>query len=131
MEDSIFTKIIKGEIPSYKIYEDDLTYAFLDINPLTDGHVLVIPKVQVEFIWDLEPTDYRALMDTVQKVGARLRDVMDAPFVGVEVIGIDVPHAHVHVVPFATSQELHRQGPADNEPNHAALEKLAEKIRFS
>ncbi len=130
MEDTVFTKIIKGEIPSYKVYEDDRTFAFLDINPLTEGHVLVVPKQQVEFIWDLESEDYQALMATVQKVGAHLREVMDAPYVGVEVIGVDVPHAHVHVVPFTTTKDLHRSGPVADEPDHTALEKLAEKIRI-
>lgn len=130
MEDTIFTKIINGEIPSYKVYEDDKTFAFLDIHPLTPGHVLVIPKQQVEYIWDLETEDYQALMDTVQKVGKRLREVMDAPYVGVEVIGIDVPHAHVHVVPFATTKDLHRQGAAEDEPNHNSLEEIVQKVRF-
>lgn len=130
MEDTIFTKIIKGEIPSYKIYEDEKTFAFLDIHPLNDGHVLVVPKQQVEFIWDLEAADYQALMETVQKVGNRLREVLDTPYVGVEVIGVDVPHAHVHVVPFATTKELHRQSPASDEPDHNALAKIAEKISF-
>lgn len=130
MEDSIFTKIINGEIPSYKVYEDETTYAFLDIYPLNPGHVLVVPKKQAEFIWDLEAEDYQSLMATVQKVGKRLREVMDSPFVGVEVIGVDVPHAHVHVVPFTTAGELHRQGAVEDEPDHAALEKIAEKVRF-
>jgi len=130
MEDSIFTKIIKGEIPSHKIYEDDKTFAFLDIHPLTEGHVLVIPKVQVEFIWDLEPDDYQALMATVQKVGAHLRELMEAEYVGVEVIGVDVPHAHVHVVPFTTTRELHRQVDPGHEPDHEALAALAEKIKL-
>ena len=130
MEDSVFTKIIKGEIPSYKIYEDDKTFAFLDINPLTSGHVLVVPKTQAEVIWDLEADDYQALMETVQKVGKRLRDVMEAPFIGVEVIGIDVPHAHVHVVPFTTPADLHRHAAPTEEPDHSALEKVAEKVRF-
>ena len=93
MEDSIFTKIIKGEIPAYKVYEDEHTFAFLDIHPLTEGHVLVIPKKQVEYIWDLEADDYQALMATVQKVGKHLREVLEAPYVGVEVVGVDVPHA--------------------------------------
>lgn len=130
MEDTVFTKIIKGEIPSYKIYEDEKTYAFLDIHPLTEGHVLVVPKQQVEFIWDLQGEDYQALMATVQKVGAHIREVLDAPYVGVEVIGVDVPHAHVHVVPFTTTKDLHRSAPASSEPDHAALEKVAEKIRL-
>jgi len=131
MEDSIFTKIINGEIPSYKVYEDENTFAFLDIHPLSEGHVLVVPKKQVEFIWDLEAADYQAMMDTVQKVGKHLREVLDAPYVGVEVIGVDVPHAHVHVVPFATTKDLHRSGPVSDEPDHSALEKVLEKVRLS
>jgi histidine triad (HIT) family protein len=130
MKDTIFTKIIKGEIPSYKIYEDEKTFAFLDIHPLSEGHVLVVPKQQVEFIWDLEANEYQALMETVQKVGSRLRDVLDTPYVGLEVIGVDVPHAHVHVVPFTTTNELHRQAPASDEPDHGSLERIADKIRF-
>src|SRR5690606_32965893 len=98
--------------------------------PLAPGHVLVIPKKQVEYIWDLEADDYQAVMETVQKVGRRLRDVMDAPYVGVEVIGIDVPHAHVHVVPFATTKDLQRQGPIESEPDHSALEEIVQKVRF-
>lgn len=130
MEDSIFTKIIKGEIPSYKIYEDEKTFAFLDVHPLKEGHTLVVPKQQVEFIWDLEPADYQAVMDTVQKVGKRLREVLDVPYVGLEVVGVDVPHAHIHVVPFTTSKELHRSTPAGDEPDHTSLAKIAEKVRF-
>lgn len=131
MEESIFTKIIRGDIPSYKIYEDEKTFAFLDIHPLTDGHVLVVPKQQVEFIWDLESTEYQALMDTVQKIGKHLREVLDAPYVGVEVIGVDVPHAHVHVVPFTSAGELHRSGPTGDEPDHARLAAVLEKVRLT
>ena len=130
MEDTIFTKIIKGELPAYKVYEDENTFAFLDIHPLVPGHVLVVPKKQVEFIWDLETTDYQALMDSVQKVGKRLREVLDTPYVGVEVIGVDVPHAHVHVVPFSATKELRRESPMENEPDHTELEEMAKKIRF-
>ena len=130
MEDSLFTKIINGEIPSHKIYEDDKTLAFLDVHPLSEGHVLVVPKTQVEFIWDLEADDYQALMATVQRVGRRLRDVMDASYVGVEVIGVDVPHAHVHVVPFSTTDQLRAKLSDAHEPDHDTLAALAEKIRF-
>lgn len=131
MQDSIFTKIIKGEIPAYKVYEDENTFAFLDIHPLTEGHVLVVPKKQVEFIWDLEPTDYQALMEAVQKIGKHLRKVMDAPYVGVEVVGIDVPHTHVHVVPFTTATQLHRSASPSDEPDHVALEKTLQKVRLN
>ena len=130
MEESIFTKIIKGDIPANKIYEDDNTFAFLDIHPLADGHTLVVPKQQVEFIWDLSEKDYKALMATVQKVGQRLREVINTPYVGIEVIGVDVPHAHVHVVPFTTTSEMRRKV-GDEEPNYEKLAQLAEKIRFN
>lgn len=130
MIDSIFTKIIKGEIPSHKVYEDEKTFAFLDIHPKAEGHVLVIPKVQVEFIWDLEPEDYQALMQTVQKVGKRLREVIDAPYVSEMTEGMDVPHAHVHVIPFYTSDQLKAKAPKD-EPDHQALAAVAERIAFN
>ena len=131
MQNSIFTQIINGDIPSYKVYEDDDTYAFLDIHPLTEGHVLVVPKLQVDYIWDLPTKEYQALMATVQKVGKRLKEVLDAPYVGVEVIGVDVPHAHVHVVPFHTPSDLHAATPMDNEPDHESLAQIAKKIAFS
>jgi len=131
MEDSIFTKIVKGEIPAHKIYEDDVTLAFLDIHPVAEGHVLVIPKTQVEFIWDLEETDYTALMATVQKVGKRLKEVIGKPYVGTLVVGTDVPHAHVHVVPFTETSELKRTlETATIETDHEALAALAEKLKF-
>lgn len=130
MEDTIFTKIIKSEVPSYKVYEDEKTYAFLDLHPVTPGHTLIIPKTQVEFIWDLESEDYQALMATVQKVGKHLRDVMDVPYVGVEVVGVDVPHAHVHVIPFTSSSDIHRSRAASDEPDHASLEEVIKKVAF-
>lgn len=130
-EPSIFTKIINGEIPSHKIYEDDKTLAFLDIHPVAEGHVLVVPKVQVEFVWDLSPEDYSALMQTVQKVGRRLRDIIGKPYVGQVVVGTDVPHAHVHVVPFTETHELKRTfETASVETNHEQLAALADRLRF-
>jgi histidine triad (HIT) family protein len=128
--DSIFTKIIREEIPCHKVYEDDKTLAFLDIHPITPGHTLVIPKKQVEFVWDLETADYRALMQTVQKIGRRLRTVLTTPYVGVQVIGVDVPHAHVHIVPFSTVQEFRRVPEMAAEPDHAALAAMAERLYF-
>lgn len=130
MQDSIFTRIIRGEIPCYKIYEDDTTLAFLDIHPKQPGHVLVIPKKQVEFVWDLDDADYRALMATVLKVARRLRSVLGRPYVGELVIGVDVPHAHVHVYPFATVEESQRIPDPTTEPNHTALTEMAKKLAF-
>ena len=130
MKDSIFTKIIKGEIPCHKVYEDEHTLAFLDIHPVQPGHTLVIPKKQVEFIWDLENDDYAAVMATVKAVGVRLRELLAAPYVGVKVVGVDVPHAHVHLIPFTTSEEYNTVVDMAVEPDHAFLATMAEKLHF-
>jgi histidine triad (HIT) family protein len=130
MEDSIFTKIVKGEIPAEKIYEDEQTIAFLDIHPITPGHTLVISKKQVEFLWDLDDETYIAVMRTVKLVAGRLREVLDAPYVGEKVIGIDVPHAHVHLIPFTTTDEYSRHADMTKEPDFEKLKAIAEKLRF-
>lgn len=129
--DSIFTKIIKGEIPCHKVYEDERTLAFLDIHPVQIGQIVVVPKTQVDFVWDLPDSDYESLMLTVHKVGKRLRQVFsDKQRIGMMVEGMQTTdHAHVVLMPFDTSDEF--RGPADeNEPNHDALAKLAQKIAF-
>jgi histidine triad (HIT) family protein len=128
MQDSIFTKIIKGEIPCHKIYEDDKTFAFLDIHPVRPGHVLVVPKKQVEFIWDLESEDYHALMETTQKLGTRLRLLMSDPYVSMRVVGVDVPHTHVHLIPFMEASQLLRIPDMSAEPDHDALAAIAEML---
>lgn len=104
-EPSVFTHIINGDIPSYKVYEDDRTYAFLDISPTVRGHVLVIPKQQVPYIWDLDDETYHALMQTVKRLGAHMREKLRVEYVGVKVIGVHVPHAHVQLIPFNNSDE--------------------------
>lgn len=95
---SIFTKIIKGEIPCYKIYEDDKTFAFLDIHPESKGHTLVIPKNEVDKIYELPDEDYDALMSTVKKLSKHLEKQLGARTLW-KVVGTDVPHAHVHLMP--------------------------------
>lgn len=130
MTDSIFTKIIRGDIPCHKIYEDDKTFVFLDIHPLHEGHALVIPRSQVEFVWDLPDEDYRAVMATSKKVALRLREVLPYSFIAERVIGVDVPHAHVHLIPFDTADQLQQPQRFDDEPNHAALAELAAKLAF-
>jgi histidine triad (HIT) family protein len=130
MKDSIFTKIIKGEIPSYKIYEDSNTFAFLDIHPKQPGHTLVIPKIQIEFLWDLSSEDYQAVMETVNKVAIRLREVLGKPYVGMQVVGIDVPHAHVHVYPFSTTEQSQYIPNQSAEPDHTALSEMTKKLTF-
>ena len=130
MQDTIFTKIINGELPSHKVYEDDATFAFLDIHPIVAGHTLVVPKKQVEFVWDLDDENYRLLMESVKKVAKRLREVMDVPYVGVQVIGVDVPHAHIQLVPFTRVEEYHSQADMSAEPNHEKLAEIASKLVF-
>ncbi len=95
---SVFTQIIRGEIPCYKIYEDDKTLAFLDIHPETRGHTLVIPKIEVDRIYDLEDKDYLALMSTVKKLSKHFEQVLGKRIIW-KVVGTDVPHAHVHLLP--------------------------------
>ena len=129
MQDSLFTKIIKGEVPCYKVYEDAHTFAFLDIHPKSTGHTLVVPKTQVEFVWDLPDEDYRALMATVKVVAARLKEVLNPNYVGMAVEGLEVPHAHVHVFPFADEADYNRRADVHHEPDHAALAAMAERLR--
>lgn len=127
MQDSIFTKIIKGEIPSYKIYEDEHTLAFLDIHPIQPGHTLVIPKAQVEFVWDLDDATYAALMQTTKKLALHLRQTLAVPYVHERIVGTDVPHAHVHLVPFHEPHQLDRASgdPADMTELAALAAKLS------
>jgi histidine triad (HIT) family protein len=130
MQDSIFTKIIKGEIPCHKIYEDDKTFAFLDIHPTQPGHVLVIPKVQVDQLWDLSKEDYEAVMATTKKVALRIREVLSPKRVGMQLMGLDVNHAHIHLVPFDTIDEYYHRPDMSAEPNHDALAEMAKKLAF-
>lgn len=131
MEDSIFTKIVRGEIPCHRIYEDDRALAFLDINPVQPGHTLVISKAQVEFVWDLDDDDYHAVMDATKKVAQRLRQVTGRQYIGEMIVGTDVPHAHVHLIPFDVVSELKRNlDPHAQEPDHDALAEIAAKLAF-
>lgn len=126
MADTLFTQIINGDIPSHKLYEDEKTYAFLDINPVQPGHALVIPKTPVETIWELNEEDYHAVMATAKKLAVRIKQVLGVPYVGVKVEGLQVPHAHVHLIPFTTSEEYtaHPSATVD----HEALAALAKKL---
>jgi histidine triad (HIT) family protein len=130
MEDSIFTKIIKGEIPAHKIYEDEHTLAFLDIHGTVPGHTLVISKVQVEHLWDLGDEDYFAVMETSRKVARHLRATLSPTRVGVKIIGESVPHVHVHLIPFTTVEEYNSSPDLSSEPDHEALAEMAKKLAF-
>lgn len=130
MEDSIFTKIIKGEIPCYKIYEDEKTIAFLDIDPSITAHTLVVPKVQVDQFNHLEYEDYEALWRTVKKVANNHQKKLGTDRIGITIRGVDVPHAHVHVQPFDVGQHID-SGETDGVLKSAdELAALAERLRF-
>lgn len=131
MEDSIFTKIIKGEIPCHKIYEDDKVIAFLDVHPLAEGHTLVVPKQQVDHLWDLEESDYVYLWSVVKKLGVHLKNMIGSPRVGIVVEGFGVPHTHVHLVPIYKGEDLKKHQDLDSDPDHTRLAEVAEKLRLS
>lgn len=126
MTESLFTKIIRGDIPSHKIYEDEHVFAFLDINPLAEGHTLVVPKQQIEFVWDLEDRVYQQLQAAVKKIALHLRTELTVPYVGEQIIGTDVPHAHIHLIPF-TDPSVLRQTPT-GEPDHEKLAAVADRL---
>jgi len=103
---SIFTKIINGEIPSYKIAEDDNFFAFLDINPNAKGHTLCVPKKEVNRILDLDEDLYHGLMSFSRKIGLALEKTIPCDRVGMAVIGLEVPHVHVHLIPLNEMKEM-------------------------
>ncbi len=104
--ETIFTKIIKGEIPSYKIAENDKFYSFLDISPLAKGHTLVVPKVQNDYIFDLDDQTLAEMMVFAKKVAHAVEKAMPCQRIGVAVIGLDVPHTHIHLVPINSVGDL-------------------------
>ncbi|MDR3350062.1 MAG: HIT family protein [Prevotellaceae bacterium] len=103
---SIFTKIIRGEIPSYKIAEDDRFFAFLDINPVSKGHTLVIPKQETDYLFDLNPALLGDLMQFAQKIARALKQTVACKRVGVVVMGLEVPHAHIHLIPMNSEADI-------------------------
>jgi histidine triad (HIT) family protein len=108
---SIFTKIVNGEIPSYKIAEDENYYAFLDIFPLAQGHTLVIPKKEIDYLFDLDEETYLGLQSFAKKVAEALKKAIPCKRVGVAVLGLEVPHAHIHLVPMQSEQDLNFSHP--------------------
>ena len=104
--DSIFTKIIKGEIPCYKIAEDDRFIAFLDVFPIKKGHTLVVPKVQIDYLFDLNDSLLSDLMLFAKKVALKMERAIPCERIGVAVIGLEVPHAHIHLVPLDTVGDI-------------------------
>lgn len=103
---SIFTKIINGEIPSYKILEDEKFYAFLDINPLAEGHTLVVPKKEIDYFFDLDDELLAEMIVFAKKVAKALKQAIECKRVGLIVIGDEVPHAHIHLIPFQNVSQM-------------------------
>lgn len=103
---SIFSRIVAGEIPCYKVAEDDRYFAFLDISPVAKGHTLVIPKQEVDYIFDLDDETYSGLMAFARSVARALEGAVACKRVGVAVMGLEVPHAHIHLVPITTEGDM-------------------------
>ncbi|MDE6114913.1 MAG: HIT family protein [Muribaculum sp.] len=108
---TIFSKIVAGEIPCYKIAEDDKHFAFLDINPVAPGHTLVIPKKEVSYIFDLTDEEYTALQLFAKKVALALKKAMPCERIGVTVIGLEVPHTHIHLIPITKESDMNFSKP--------------------
>ena len=125
---TIFTKIINGEIPSYKIAETDKYYAFLDINPLAKGHTLVIPKKETDYILDIEDEELKGLFAFAKKVGIAIEKVISCKRMGITVIGLEVPHAHVHLIPINSIYDMDFKQPKLKFSNQE-FQDIAESIR--
>ena len=119
---SIFSRIIAGEIPSYKVAEDEAHYAFLDINPLNEGHTLVVPKREVDYIFDLDDAEYAALQLFAKRVAAAVQKSVSCKRIATAVIGMEVPHAHIHLVPINTEGDMDFRKPK----KEVAPERMAE-----
>ena len=113
---SILTKIIRGEIPSYKVAESDKYYAFLDIAPLQKGHTLVVPKQEEDYIFDLSDEELAGMMVFAKKVAKALQKSVPCQRIGVAVLGLDVPHAHIHLVPLQQGNDLNFSNPKKEFP---------------
>lgn len=130
MPDSIFTKIIKGEIPCHKVYEDAKTLAFLDIHPQLPGHTLLVPKQQIDQIWDVPEDLYHYLWDVARKIERRINEVIEPSRVGIAVEGFGVPHVHIHLIPLYKIEDFKKPQDLTSEPDHAALAEMAKKLAF-
>jgi len=123
----LFSRIAAGEIPSYKVAENESFFAFLDINPLAKGHVLVIPKQEIDYIFDIEDEMYKNLWLFAMKVAKAVKQIVPCIKVGVAVIGLEVPHAHIHLVPLNTMDDINFSRPKLTFPADE-MKELAEQI---
>ena len=125
---SIFSKIVKGEIPCHKISETEKFLAFLDVSPLVHGHILVVPKKETDYIFDIDDADLAEMMVFSKRVAKAQKAAVVCKRIGVAVIGLEVPHAHIHLVPMNTANDLNFTQPK-LKPSQEELSKMAEKIR--
>jgi histidine triad (HIT) family protein len=128
---TIFTKIINGEIPCYKIAEDKNYFAFLDINPLREGHTLIVPKTETDYIFDLSDGQLSGMILFSKKVAAAIKSVIPCNRIGVVVLGLEVPHAHIHLVPMDTMEDINFRNPKlkfSSEEFKATADKISRRV---
>lgn len=126
MQDCIFCKIVAGEIPSYKVYEDETFFAFLDIKPVNPGHVLLIPKKHTDYIFDLNNSEYSELMLKAKELGITLKKKLESKKIGIVVEGFGVSHVHVHLIPINHANELNPE--RAKEMDKEELKKIALRL---
>ncbi|MCM1153160.1 MAG: HIT family protein [Muribaculum sp.] len=124
---TLFSKIIAGEIPCYKVAEDDRFFAFLDINPVNWGHTLVVPKQEVDYIFDMDDEQLAAITLFAKRVAKALKDTLPCRKVGVAVIGLEVPHAHIHLVPMKTEADMNFSRKIEN-PDPEKMKQIAKAV---
>ncbi len=130
---TIFTRIIRGEIPCYKIAEDENYFAFLDINPLRAGHTLVVPKKEVDYVFDLDDDLLSGIIIFSKKVSAAIKDSVPCARIGVAVIGLEVPHAHIHLVPMDSMEDINFRNPKlkfTPDEFKALAKRISEKVKL-
>ncbi len=127
---TIFSKIISGDIPAFKVAENDDFMAFLDINPLRMGHTLVIPKQEIDYFFDITPDDLAKLMEFTSSVAKAIKLAFPCKKIGMTVIGLEVPHAHIHLVPMDGIADMNFSGPKLN-PSMEELDEAAKRIRVA
>jgi len=123
---TIFSRIITGEIPSYKIYEDELTFAFLDIHPYTLWHTLIVPKTEVDHFYDLPEPYYSAIFQTAKKLAPTLQKATKSKRISMFLIGLDVPHVHIHLVPTNTVDDIQKN--ATHQESEEAMKQIQQAI---
>jgi histidine triad (HIT) family protein len=130
---SIFTRIINGEIPCYRVAEDDRYIAFLDVRPLKPGHTLVVPKKEVDYIFDMDPDSLAGMMLFAQNVAVAMKEVIDCRRIAVAVIGLEVPHAHIHLIPIVRETDVLFTNPRVSlspEENEALAKEIGQHVKY-